>query len=186
MKIDPAERSTDEATDTATATVVDDTDDTDDAATATVVDDTDDADATDDTDADAADDTNVDEPTEESSPGSAITGEAEPLTIGLPDGSESVSEAILSHRQMLTEPSEHGLVSASEAEEVRETVDDLAERVPEELRDEIDALEESVDEMAAGLDRQGRQIRELRDTVASLAEILGASVDFQTLDGDGS
>jgi len=114
---------------------------------------------------------------------SALTS-AEPLTIALPDGSESVSEAILSHRQMLTNPSDHGLVSAAEAEEVRETVDRLAEEVPEELRDEMTDLEASVDELADGLDRQQRQIQELRDTVASLAEILGASVEFRTGDDE--
>jgi hypothetical protein len=160
MKIDPAEQSTDEATEAATASVVDES-----------------------TSAGADETVDGDESTDKNpSPGSAIAGGAEPLTIGLPDGTESVSEAILSHRQMLTEPSEHGLVSASEAEEVRETVDDLAERVPEDLRGEMDALEASIDEMAAGLDRQERQIQELRDTVASLAEILGASVEFQTGD----
>jgi len=111
--------------------------------------------------------------------GSALT-DAEPLTITLPDGSESVSEAILSHRRMLTNPSDHGLVSSEEAEEVRETVDRLAEEVPEELRGKMTELEASVDELAAGVDRQQQQIQELRATVASLAEILGASVEFRS------
>ena len=125
----------------------------------------------------------VDE-SDESEPESAVSGEVEPLTIGLPDGSESVSEAILSHRQMLTNPSENGLVSASEAEDVRETVADLSERVPEELQDELAELETSVDDLVGRLDRQERQIGELRATVASLADILGASVEFQTFDED--
>jgi hypothetical protein len=155
MKIDPAERSA-ETDGTAEASVVDEADKTDEADDAT------------------------DEPAAES----AVTGEVEPLTIGLPDGSESVSEAILSHRQMLTNPSEHGLVSASEAEEVKETVADLSDRVPPELQDELAALETSVEELADGLDRQERRIDELRATVASLADILGASVDFQTFDAD--
>jgi hypothetical protein len=162
MKIDPAERST-ETDGTAEATVVDDSDDseTDGTAEATVVDDSDD-----------------------SAPESAVTSEAEPLTIGLPDGSESVSEAILSHRRMLTNPSEHGLVAASEAEDVRETVADLSERVPEELEDELAELETSVEGLADRLDRQDRRIEELRATVTSLADILGASVEFRTFDGD--
>lgn len=125
----------------------------------------------------------TDETDERSGSESALTS-AEPLTIALPDGSESVSEAILSHRQMLTNPSDHGLVSVEEVNEVRETVDRLAEEVPEELRDEMADLETSVDELADGLDRQQRQIQELRDTVASLAEILGASVDFRTGDDE--
>ena len=165
MKIDPAERST-ETDGTAEATVVDDSDDaetaTDGTAEATVVDDSE----------------------NDSAPESAVTGEVEPLTIGLPDGSESVSEAILSHRRMLTNPSEHGLVASSEAEEVQETVADLSERVPEELEDELAELETSVEGLADRLDRQDRQIEELRATVTSLADILGASVEFRTFDGD--
>ncbi|AXG07986.1 hypothetical protein DU500_16975 [Haloplanus rubicundus] len=164
MKIDPAERST-ETDDTAEATVVDDEDEsetaTDGTAEATVIDGSD-----------------------ESAPESAVTGEVEPLTIGLPDGSESVSEAILSHRRMLTNPSEHGLVAASEAEEVQETVADLSERVPEELEGELAELETSVEGLADRLDRQDRQIEELRATVTSLADILGASVEFRTFDED--
>jgi len=123
-----------------------------------------------------------DESADESGSESALSGEAEPLTIGLPDGSESVSEAILSHRQMLTNPSEHGLVAASEAEDVQETVAELAEEVPDDLQDELVELETSVGELAGRLDRQERQIGELRATVASLADILGASVEFQTFD----
>jgi uncharacterized coiled-coil protein SlyX len=126
----------------------------------------------------------VDDSENDSAPESAVTGEVEPLTIGLPDGSESVSEAILSHRRMLTNPSEHGLVAASEAEEVQETVADLSERVPEELEAELAELETSVEGLAERLDRQDRQIEELRATVASLADILGASVEFRTFDED--
>jgi hypothetical protein len=162
MKIDPADRST-ESDGAAEATVVDDENQsqTNGAAEATVVDDDD-----------------------QSAPESALAGEAEPLTIGLPDGSESVSEAILSHRRMLTNPSEHGLVAASEAAEVQETVTDLAERVPEELEDELSELETSVEGLTDRLDRQERRIEELRATVTSLADILGASVEFRTFDGD--
>ena len=115
---------------------------------------------------------------------SAVVGEVEPLTIGLPDGSESVSEAILSHRRMLTNPSEHGLVSADDAAEVQESVAELAEEVPEGLQGDMETLEASVEELATGVGRQEQQIRELRDTVASLAEILGASVEFRTFDED--
>ena len=127
--------------------------------------------------------TMVDE-SDESESESAVVGGAEPLTIGLPDGSESVSEAILSHRQMLTNPSEHGLVSADDAAEVQETVAELTEEVPEGLQEEMETLEASVEELATGVGRQEQQIRELRDTVASLAEILGASVEFRTFDED--
>jgi hypothetical protein len=116
--------------------------------------------------------------------GGAIVDEVEPLTITLPDGSESVSEAILSHRRMLTNPSDHGLVSADDAAAVQETVSELSEAVPDELHEDIEAIESSVADLAAGLDRQERQLRELRETVTSLAEILGASVEFRTFDGN--
>jgi len=132
---------------------------------------------------DEADDS---ESASESENESAVVGGVEPLTIGLPDGSESVSEAILSHRQMLTNPSEHGLVSADDAAEVQETVAELSEDVPGDLQGRMETLEASIEELATGVGRQEQQIRELRDTVASLAEILGASVEFRTFDeGDG-
>lgn len=110
---------------------------------------------------------------------SAVVDTAEPLTITLPDGSESVSEAILSNRRMLTNPDEHGLVSASEVEDVRDALETLSTEVSDDLRAEVTALETSLEGVEERLDRQGRQIQELRDTVASLAEILGASVEFQ-------
>jgi len=105
--------------------------------------------------------------------------DAEPLTITLPDGSESVSEAILSHRRMLTNPSEHGLVAAEEGEEILDAVEALSADVPEDLDEELTALERSVEGMVDRMDRQERRIEELQDTVESLAEILGASVEFE-------
>lgn len=111
--------------------------------------------------------------------------EPKPLTLELPDGSESVSEAILSHREMLTNPAAHDLVSAEEMAELRETIEELSEAVPEELEAELATLDTVVDEMADRIDQQQREIRELRQTVASLADILGASPEFETAeDGD--
>ena len=52
------------------------------------------------------------------------------------------------------------------------------------MQDELAELETSVDDLVGRLDRQERQIGELRATVASLADILGASVEFQTFDED--
>ncbi|MFC7174660.1 hypothetical protein ACFR97_15080 [Haloplanus litoreus] len=114
--------------------------------------------------------------TEAESGGSSAVG---PLTITLPDGSESVSEAILSHRRMLTNPSDHGLVSADEADEAREAIETLSEEVPEDLQGELETLNASIEGMTARLDRHERRIAELQDTVESLAEILGASVEFE-------
>jgi hypothetical protein len=113
---------------------------------------------------------------EAESDGSSAVG---PLTITLPDGSESVSEAILSHRQMLTNPSEHGLVSTDEADEAHEAIEALSEEIPEDLQGELETLSASIEGMTARLDRHERRIAELQDTVESLAEILGASVEFE-------
>lgn len=104
------------------------------------------------------------------------------LTITLPDGSESVSEAMLTHRRMLTNPADNGLAAAGDLEGLREAVEALSAAVPEDLDEEMAALEASVDEVADGLDRQQRQIQELGETVARLAEILGTSVEFRSID----
>jgi len=107
---------------------------------------------------------------------------AEPLSITLPDGSESVSEAILSHRRMLTNPAENGLVASAELEAVRENVKTLSNRLPDELNDELTTLETSIQEVETRLDHQRREIEELQTAVTSLAEILGTSVGFQSGD----
>jgi len=104
------------------------------------------------------------------------------LTIALPDGSESVAEAMLAHRRMLTNPADSGLAAVEELEQLREAVETLSAEVPEELADEMATLEASVDEVADGLDRQQRQIQELGETVARLAEILGTSVEFRSIE----
>lgn len=104
------------------------------------------------------------------------------LTIALPDGSESVAEAMLAHRRMLTNPADNGLAASEEVAELREAVEALSAAVPEDLGEEMAALEASVDEVADGLDRQQRQIQELGETVARLAEILGTSVEFRSID----
>ena len=108
---------------------------------------------------------------------------AEPLSIRLPDGSESVSEAILSHRQMLTNPGEYDLASAETVADMRETIARLTEDVPPGLRSDLQTLESSLEEVISQLEQQQQQIDELRQATTSLAEILGASVEFST-DGD--
>jgi hypothetical protein len=159
MDADPMDTVRTEAEGTVDA---DDADDADDAgATATVV------------DADSAAD-----PVEEDTSATDET-DVEPLTITLPDGSESVSEAILSHRRMLTNPSEHGLVSAEEADDILGAVEALSAEVSEDLDEELTTLERSVEGMVDRLDRQEARIEELQETVESLAEILGASVEFE-------
>lgn len=104
--------------------------------------------------------------------------DASPLTIELPDGSSSVSEAILAHREMLRAPSEHGLATdedvthLSEAAETLSTKIQEADRRGEETKSEVETLQETVE-------RQQKQIEELRATVDSLAEILGTATEWQ-------
>ena len=105
---------------------------------------------------------------------------AEPLSIRLPDGSESVSEAIISHRQMLTNPGEYDLASADTVADMRETIARLTEDVPPGLRSDLKTLESSVENVISQLEQQQQQIEELRQATTSLAEILGASVEFST------
>ncbi|WP_251328182.1 autophagy-related protein 17 [Haloplanus pelagicus] len=184
MDVDPMDTAraepdrTEETTEAeATANIVATDGETDDAADGAEIDDVADGAETD----DAADGAEIDDVADgaETDDVDAV----EPLTITLPDGSESVSEAILSHRRMLTNPADHGLVSADEADEVLDTIEELAEEVPEDLRDDLADLEASVEGLTERLDRQDRQIGELQETVESLADILGASVEFQHRDG---
>jgi uncharacterized coiled-coil protein SlyX len=109
----------------------------------------------------------------------------EPLTISLPDGSESVAAAIRSNREMLSAPAENGLAPAEAVTELRETVDRLAEDRPDDLTSELAGLETATERLADRVARQDREIRELREVVRSLAEILGASVEFQESATDG-
>jgi chromosome segregation ATPase len=120
--------------------------------------------------------TDADSATEPDDDG-ALT-DASPLTIELPDGSSSVSEAILAHREMLRAPSEHGLATdedvthLSEAAETLSTKIQEADRRGEETKSEVETLQETVE-------RQRKQIEELRATVDSLAEILGTATEWQ-------
>jgi hypothetical protein len=115
----------------------------------------------------------------------------EPLTISLPDGSESVAAAIRSNREMLAAPAENGLAPAEAVTELREAVDRLADDRPDDLTSELAGIETATERLADRVARQDREIRELREVVRSLAEILGASIEFQEPavddegDGDG-
>lgn len=108
-----------------------------------------------------------------------------PLTIELPDGSSSVSEAILAHREMLRAPSEHGLATdedvthLSEAAETLSTKIQEADRRGEETQSEVETLRETVA-------RQHKQIAELRATVDSLAEILGTATEWEEFEADAT
>ena len=109
--------------------------------------------------------------------------EARPLTIDLPDGSASVSDAILSHREMLRAPEEHGLATNEDITHLSEAMDTLSTEI-EETGQESEETREEVEELRETVERQRRQIVELQATVDSLAEILGTSTEWETFDAD--
>jgi methyl-accepting chemotaxis protein len=109
---------------------------------------------------------------------------AEPLTITLPDGSESVSDAILAHREMLRAPDQHGLATAEDIEHLTEAMENLSGQV-QEATGRAAAAEESAEDLEEVVARQREQIQELQSVVGSLADILGTSTTWRTFDADG-
>lgn len=108
---------------------------------------------------------------------------SQPLTITLPDGSESVSDAILSHREMLRAPQEHGLATDQEITHLSEAVEALSADV-EETSEQSDESQAELAELRSLVEQQRRQIDELQAAVTSLAGILGTDTEWETFDDD--
>jgi len=106
---------------------------------------------------------------------------SQPLTITLPEGSQSVSDAILAHREMLRTPDEHGLATAQEITHLSEAIEGLSEDVTE-VGQEYDGTQAEVAELREVVEQQRQQIEELRSAVTSLAEILGTETEWQAFD----
>ena len=115
--------------------------------------------------------------------GDGALTETRPLTIELPDGSASVSDAILAHREMLRGPEEHGLATGEDITHLSEAMDTLSTEI-EETGQESEETREEVEQLRETVERQRRQIDELQATVDSLAEILGTSTEWDTFDAD--
>ena len=111
------------------------------------------------------------------------TSASQPLTITLPDGSESVSDAILSHREMLRAPEEHGLATDQEITHLSEAFEALSADV-EENSQQCDESQAELTELRTLVEQQRRQIDELQAAVTSLAGILGTDTEWETFDGD--
>jgi peptidoglycan hydrolase CwlO-like protein len=109
------------------------------------------------------------------------TSASQPLTITLPDGSESVSDAILSHREMLRAPQEHGLATDQEITHLSEAVEALSADV-EETSEQSDESQAELAELRSLVEQQRRQIDELQAAVTSLAGILGTDTEWETFD----
>jgi len=122
------------------------------------------------------------ESTDAGSDGGALTG-ARPLTIELPDGSASVSDAILSHHEMLRAPGEHGLATSEDITHLSEAMDTLSTEI-DETGQESEATREEAEQLRETVECQRQQIDELQATVDSLAAILGTSTEWETFDAD--
>jgi methyl-accepting chemotaxis protein len=104
------------------------------------------------------------------------------LTIELPDGTESVSEAILSNRQMLLDPDESAMASETEVVELTDWVEELAGKIADVEQHQTETIEADVTDLETVVEEQRRQIEELRGAVESLADILGTTADWETFD----
>jgi chromosome segregation ATPase len=109
------------------------------------------------------------------------TPDANPLQITLPDGSASVSDAIVTHREMLREPQEHGLATEQEITHLSEAMESLSADITETSR-EHDESRSEIEELREVVATQREQIDELQSMVASLAGILGTETEWETFD----
>jgi len=108
---------------------------------------------------------------------------SQPLTIALPEGSQSVSDAILAHREMLRTPEEHGLATDQEITHLSEAIEGLSEDLTE-VNQQYAGAQADVAGLQEVIRQQQRQIDELRSTVTSLAEILGTGAEWEAFDTD--
>jgi chromosome segregation ATPase len=126
----------------------------------------------------------------ESNPGVEQDGAAEhpeegvespALTIALPDGCESVSDAIVTNREMLREPQDHGLATDEDIVHLSEAIEGLSGTV-EEVSQQYEESQETVSELRDTVERQQEQIDELQSMVSSLADILGTEAEWDTFE----
>ncbi|MFB6252123.1 MAG: hypothetical protein ABEI27_10650 [Halobellus sp.] len=130
--------------------------------------------------ADAGTDSQISSDSDSTAPDTKASDES-PLTIALPDGSESVSDAIIAHREMLTEPRDHGLATDQDITHLSEAVEGLSTDI-EELSRQHDEERPAITELQNVVEQQQQQIRELQSMVTSLAEILGTETEWRTFD----
>lgn len=107
--------------------------------------------------------------------------DANPLQIALPDGSASVSDAIVTHREMLRDPQEHGLATDQDVTHLSEAIESLSANISETTQ-QHDESRSQIEELQDLVEQQRRQIDELQSMVASLAGILGTETEWQTFE----
>lgn len=103
------------------------------------------------------------------------------LTIALPEGSTSVSDAIVTNREMLREPREHGLATEEDITHLSEAMEGLSAKVQTATANSHET-KSTVEELQAVVEQQRRQIEELQSMVASLADILGTEAEWETFE----
>jgi chromosome segregation ATPase len=109
------------------------------------------------------------------------TPDANPLQIALPDGSASVSDAIVTHREMLREPQDHGLATEQDITHLSEAIESLSANIAE-TSQQHDESRSEIEELQDVVAQQRQQIDELQSMVASLAGILGTETEWETFE----
>ena len=109
------------------------------------------------------------------------TPEANPLQIALPDGSASVSDAIVTHREMLRDPEEHGLATEQDVTHLSEAIESLSANISE-TNQKHDESRSQIDDLQSVVEQQRGQIDELQSMVTSLAGILGTETEWDTFE----
>ncbi len=126
-------------------------------------------------------DAEQDQTTDSDAQPTEATPNANPLQIALPDGSESVSDAIVTHREMLREPQDHGLATEQEITHLSEAMESLSADIAE-TSQQHDESRSDIAELQDLVQQQRQQIDELQSMVASLAGILGTETEWQTFE----
>ena len=107
------------------------------------------------------------------------------LTIALPEGSSSVSDAIITHREMLNAPKEHGLATEDDVEHLSEAFETISGDLNE-VRSKHEDKEAEVAELRELVEEQQEQITELQSMISSLAEILGTDTAWESFQENDS
>jgi chromosome segregation ATPase len=90
------------------------------------------------------------------------TEEANPLQIALPDGSASVSDAIVTHREMLRDPQEHGLATEQDVTHLSEAIESLSANITE-TSQEHDESRSRIEDLQDIVEQQRGQIEDLQE-----------------------
>ena len=103
------------------------------------------------------------------------------MAIPLPEGSTSVSDAIVTNREMLREPDRHGLATEGDIENLSGAMESLSAKVERVDRQHEDG-DERLTELEGLVERQRQQIDELQSMVGDLVDILGTEAEWTTFD----